>query len=213
MNIQRFTFNMFGVNTYLLWDDSSRQAAIIDPGMITEAERSLIDSFIDRNHLEVKYLLNTHLHLDHSFGINHVKNRYGVGLHAHEADRQLGSGLQAQVEMFGLDNEAAAVEIDCPVNEGETFALGNETIIALHTPGHTPGGISYHLPESGAVMSGDTLFAQSVGRTDLPGGDWAALIDSVKTKLLTLQPDTTIYPGHGPETTVGYESRRNPFVQ
>lgn len=199
---------MFGENCYVVYDPESRQAMIVDPGMLSESEQQKLSGFISTNNLTVKYLVNTHLHLDHTFGNAYIEKTYGVETRAHPADTQLGASLKRQAELFGI--------FDAPIDEigeietlqdGDTLTLGTNEITVMHTPGHTPGGISLYCPAEGWVITGDTLFAGGgIGRTDLPGGDHARLIDSIKSKLFTLPAETTVIPGHGPISTIGDET-------
>lgn len=208
MKIVKFQFNMFGENCYVVYDPASRQAMVVDPGMLTENERQAIDGFIAREQLTVKYLVNTHLHLDHAFGNAHISNKYGVKTRAHSADIPLGSNLRRQAEQFGIfDVQIGEIGEVEPLKEGDILTLGNDEIKVIHTPGHSPGGIALYAPTDGWVITGDSLFADGgIGRTDLPGGNHQQLIDSLKTKLFTLPGETKIIPGHGPVSTIADET-------
>lgn len=208
MKIVKFRFNMFGENCYVIYDPASRQAMVVDPGMINAAEQQALDSFIASNNLSVKYLVNTHLHLDHAFGNAHVAQTYGLTTRAHAADAPLGADLEMQARQFGIFNAPIAnVDSIEPLAEGDTLSLGNNEIRVIHTPGHTPGGIALYAPADGWVITGDSLFANGgIGRTDLPGGNHAQLIDSLKNKLFTLPGETTVLPGHGPSSTIADET-------
>lgn len=212
MKIKQFTFNMFGVNTYVLWDEKTLEAAIVDPGMVDEAEENVLDSFIERNHLKVTHLINTHLHLDHTFGDKHVMERYGVELEGHHSDEFLGDNLPAQARAFGIGREVAPIDIDKELKEGDKIMLGDEAIYVLHVPGHSPGSLVLYVPTSGFLLAGDVLFKNSIGRSDLAGGNGPELIDGIETKLLTLPPETIVYPGHGPATSIGSEATFNPYL-
>ncbi len=204
MKIVKFTFNMFGENCYLVYNSDSREAMIVDPGMLTETEQQAIDGCIADRNLLVKYIVNTHMHLDHCFGATYAAAKYGVDLLAHPADAPLGQNLARQAAQFGIfDDRIADVTATKPLNDGDTLTLGNETIKVIHTPGHSPGGLSLYAPDDGWVITGDTLFADgNIGRTDLPGGDYNTLINSITTRLFTLPADTTVLPGHGPASTI-----------
>lgn len=208
MKIVKFQFNMFGENCYVVYDPASRQAMVVDPGMLTGSEQQAIDDFIARENLTVKYLVNTHLHLDHSFGNAHIAEKYGVKTRAHAGDIPLGSNLRRQAEQFGIfDAQIGEIGEVEPLKEGDILTLGNDDIKIIHTPGHTPGGIALYSPAEGWVITGDSLFAGGgIGRTDLPGGNHRQLIDSLKTKLFTLPPETKILPSHGPVSTIGNET-------
>lgn len=213
MKVSRFVFNMFGVNTYIIWDSESREAAIIDPGMINDDERRAIDSFIATNDLRPTHLINTHSHLDHIFGNTYIKDKYGLGIEANKADEFLALTLSEQAARFGLPMPLTSQSIDTELKDGDVIRIGNERIEILSVPGHSPGSIALYCPESGFVITGDAIFPGSIGRTDLPQGDFPTLIDSIKRKLLTLPDSTVILSGHGGETTVGNEKRSNPYVK
>lgn len=208
MKIVKFRFNMFGENCYVVYDPETRQAMVVDPGMINAAEQKALDDFISSNGLSVKYLINTHLHLDHAFGNGHVARTYGVPTRAHAADIPLGADLKRQAELFGIfDAPISGIGPVEPLAEGDMLTLGDNGIRVIHTPGHTPGGIALHAPSDGWVITGDSLFADGgIGRTDLPGGNHAQLIDSLKHKLFTLPGSTTVLPGHGPASTIADET-------
>lgn len=203
---------MFGEITYIVWDDVTRQAAIVDAGMSTAAECAAIDSFIADNGLTVKYLLNTHVHLDHTFGVPHAEETYGVRLSASPLDSPLAERIEQQAVMFHLPLKPSNVTIDIPLHEDDVLHLGDNEIKVIEVPGHTPGGLAFYAPSAHFVLTGDSLFHSSIGRTDLPGGNHSALVRSVTDKLLTLPGDTVVYPGHGDATTIGHELRYNPFL-
>lgn len=212
MNIKRFEFNYFGENTYIIWDATSKEAAIIDPGMINPDEVDEVEAFLSAAALQLKYILLTHVHIDHTFGIDALKEKYDIKVLAHKGDAALGQTRNQQAKMFHLPIELGPVDIDSYLDDGSTLSLGNEQIKVLHTPGHSMGGVCYYVPESGFVVTGDTLFRGSIGRTDLPGGNQRQLILAIRSKLLTLPPDTKVFPGHGPSTTIADEAHSNPFL-
>lgn len=211
IKIATFTFNPFGENTYLIWDTTSKEAAVIDPGMSTTKEEKSLDSFITSEGLSVKATLLTHIHIDHTFGVEHMKERYGAPLLANREDEFLGQRRMEQARMFHLPMELSPITIDRFIDEGEVLPLGNEKIMALHSPGHSPGSLLYYIPSAGILITGDVLFQGSIGRTDLPGGNHAQLIASINKKIIELPPSTVVYPGHGPATTIGAELRSNPY--
>lgn len=211
MEIKRFEFNFFGENTYIIWDAASHEAAIVDPGMVNPEETNLIDDFIATHRLSVRYILLTHAHVDHTFGIDILKEKYHVPVLAHKADLPLGQMRGQQAEMFHLPMKLGPVEIDRFISASTTLNLGNERIEVIETPGHSPGGVCYYVPESSFILTGDTLFQGSIGRTDLPGGNHNTLLRSISTGLFNLPDNTVVYPGHGPATTIGKEKRTNPF--
>jgi glyoxylase-like metal-dependent hydrolase (beta-lactamase superfamily II) len=213
MKIAKFIFQLFGINTYVVWDETSLQAAVIDPGMSSSREEEAIATFIANNDLEVKYLINTHLHIDHAAGNRFILDHYHVPVLANQADETLGNRMAQQAQMFQLPFNVEDAKIDCYVNDGDIVKLGENTLKFIYTPGHSQGGISVYDAQGGFVITGDALFAGSIGRTDLPGGDYEQLVTSVKTKLLTLPPDTVVYPGHGDPTTIAAELKYNPFIR
>lgn len=212
MKVNRFTFNMFGVNTYILWDDISKDAIIVDPGMINDEERFVIDRFIKSNNLKINYMINTHMHIDHSFGVAHIGQKYGLKLMGNSFDQFLAGRLKQQAMMFGLPISVDDLIIENNLREGDRLKIGDEEIIVMQIPGHSPGSIVLYAPNSGFVISGDVLFKQSIGRTDLPGGNYNQLIDAICSKLLTLPDETIVYPGHGLETTIKDEKLHNPYI-
>lgn len=212
MKINAFAVNPFGEMVYLLWDPASRQGAIVDPGMSSDEEFNAVDDFIASNKIELKYLINTHLHLDHVFGNKHIEEKYGLKTSANENDNFLGRNVANQARQFHLRINAQNVEVDNPLHDGDILPLGNEELIVIETPGHSPGSISIYCPQSHFLLSGDTLFKGSVGRTDLEGGNHGTLSNSIRQKLFTLPDDTLVLPGHGPATTIGEERRNNPYV-
>ncbi len=212
MKIRQFAFNMFSVNTYVVWDETTHEAAIIDPGMIDDYENAQLDSFIKSENLNVIHLINTHLHLDHTFGDDYIKKQYNLTLKGHISDNILGMNRAAQARMFGIPVDLQPITIDTPLDENDTITLGNENIKILHIPGHSPGSIVLYFPQSGFVLSGDVLFRSSIGRTDLTQGNHEQLIDGITTKLLTLPPETIVYPGHGPMTSIKFEITNNPYL-
>lgn len=213
MKVSRFVFNMFGVNTYVVWDTESLEAAVIDPGMIDERECRAIDNFIESRGLKVTQLINTHSHLDHIFGNAYIKEKYGLEIKADKADEFLARTLPEQAARFGLRNSLRPGEIDVELHDGDTIFLGKERMEVLSVPGHSPGSIALYCPESNFVITGDTLFPGSIGRSDLPMGDYATLVDAIRRKLLTLPDSTVVLSGHGGETTIGAEKASNPFLR
>lgn len=212
MKIAKFEFNPFAENTYLLWDENTRDAVLIDPGCYTPAEQQQLARFIEKNELKIKHLLATHLHLDHAFGIPWAVRTYGTGLSANPADEFLLQGMEAQATAFGCTLPDQPVPIAHPLDEGDLIHVGNHTLRVLLVPGHSPGSLVFYSPEEKIAIGGDVLFLSSIGRTDLPGGNYKTLVKSIDEKLFTLPDDTRILPGHGPETTVGFERQHNPYL-
>ncbi|MBR5898333.1 MAG: MBL fold metallo-hydrolase [Muribaculaceae bacterium] len=212
MIVSRFTFNLFGVNTYILWDADSREAVIIDPGMTKETECKQIDDFVRENSLKLCHMINTHMHIDHSFGVSYISRKYGLPLEANKEDQFLAERIQQQAKMFGLPISVEDLNINTALVDGQIINVGSEELRVIHVPGHSPGGIAFYSPESGFLISGDSLFQRSIGRTDLPGGDYNQLINSLNVKLMTLPGETVVYPGHGPETMIKDEKDFNPYL-
>ena len=206
------TVNPFGENMYILWDEASLEAVVIDPGMMRQAERDMVTKFIGENNLNVLHVLLTHLHLDHACGARWLADQTGADVCGSTQDAQLGLEMAEQVAMFQLNVESEPLILDRDLTDGDTLQLGDETIQVLHVPGHSPGGLAFYLPQSNLLISGDTIFNGSVGRTDLMGGDMAQLINSIREKILPLPDETVIASGHGPTTTIADEKRCNPFL-
>lgn len=211
MEIKKFQFNPFPVNTYVVWDEVSKECAIIDPGCYWQEELDELKQFISLNGLTVKYILLTHLHLDHALAVPAVKATYGAPFVANKKDAFLLQNAKQQAVAYGLRLQDEPIDIDVDIHEGDIFKLGNEEIHTLAVPGHSPGSIVFVLPNDKKIIVGDVLFRQSIGRTDLPGGEHQTLLDGIRKKLFTLPNDTVVYSGHGPETTIGYEKDFNPF--
>lgn len=210
MTIKRFEFNMFPVNCYVLWDET-KEAVILDAGCFYPEEQEKLAEFIRTNQLKVKYVLNTHLHLDHIFGNAFVEREFGLRPIAHEADEFLIPKIAEYCHQFGFQVNEEPPSLGGHISDGDEITFGHTTLKALHVPGHSPGSIAYYNQEAGCVFSGDVLFRCSVGRSDLDGGSSRQLIDSIRTKLLTLPDETIVYPGHGEPTQIGYEKTYNPF--
>ncbi|MDE6692206.1 MAG: MBL fold metallo-hydrolase [Muribaculaceae bacterium] len=212
LKIVQFQFSQFGVNTYLVIDDATSQAAVIDPAMAFTQEERAFSDYVAKEKVDIRQIINTHLHLDHCFGMDYVKSKYNVPLKAHGEDAILGEILDQQYQMFGMEPRGRKVEIDVTLRDNDVIDIGESHLQVLATPGHTLGGICLYSAADKILFSGDTIFKGSVGRTDLPGGSHSSLISSIKRKILSLPHDVRIYPGHGPSTTVGDELRHNPFI-
>lgn len=212
MNATMMTVNPFGENMYILWDEASRDAVVVDPGMMREAEREMVTKFIEGQKLNVIHILLTHMHIDHITSARWLADKTGADVCACALDAQLGRELPDQVAQFHLKIESEPLVIDHILSDGDVLPLGEESIQVLHVPGHSPGGLAFYLPQSGLLISGDTIFNGSVGRTDLWGGDMAQLINSIHEKILPLPDETVIASGHGPTTTIADEKRCNPFL-
>lgn len=213
MKIAKFEFSLFGINTYVVYDPETLKCAIIDPGMINREEEQAMISFIEKNHLEVTHVINTHLHIDHAAGNKFATETFKAPVLAHKEDENLGSRMWMQAAAFGISDKIDDVSITSYLNDGEKIKIGNGTLEVIHVPGHSRGSVALYDKEGGFVIAGDALFAGSIGRTDLPGGNMNQLLDSIKTRLLTLPDSTVVYSGHGPATTIGAEKSDNPFLR
>ncbi len=210
MHIQSFCFNPIQVNSYLLWDDDLN-ALIIDPGCYTEKEKITLREFIQNNKLVLRTILNTHLHFDHILGNNFVEKTYAVGSQAHKDDLFLLNQLPLHARLFGVTAQEICEQPTTLVEDGATVDCGNISLKAIHAPGHSPGSLAFYSEADKCLFPGDVLFKGSVGRSDLQGGNSNILVSSLQ-KLMKLPYDTVVYPGHGPQTTLGYEKLHNPFL-
>lgn len=201
----RLVVGQLQVNCYILADEKTKEAVVIDPGDDAEA----ILGIIKDKGLAVKYIVNTHAHFDHVGANGRLKEATGAAILIHKADSPLLHTTVKQAGMFGMTT-AASPAADRQVEDGDVISAGEVSLKVLYTPGHSSGGIS--LLEQGMVFTGDALFAGSIGRTDLPGGDLMTLISSIKAKLMTLPDETRVFPGHGPASTIGEERKENPFL-
>lgn len=195
----------------MAWSQNG-QCAIIDAGCSDERERDALDSFIASKGLQPVVAVNTHGHFDHSLGVEYVKQRYGIPFALHSSDKRVLETMSETCGAFGIDILGQTPSIDIDLSSIDTIAIGDEKLQVIHTPGHTPGHIALYNADSQILFSGDTLFYESIGRTDLPGGDYQAIMESILHKLLPLGHDTRILPGHGGESTIGHESVCNPFI-
>lgn len=206
-----FYFNPIRVCTYLLWDEE-KNAVLIDCGCSNERERRRLHDFLQKEQLELRAHLLTHAHIDHAYGARFVFEEYGILPHLHPNDEPLFSRLREQAAMFGLPLEDEPLDCFSPIQNDETLSFGDIRLGVIPSPGHTPGGVCYYSGNTNTLFSGDTLFQGGIGRTDLPGGDYANLISSLHN-LCSLPPETMVFPGHGFPSTIGDEMRSNPYLQ
>lgn len=212
LNIRRFVTNPIGENCYVVWDDTL-EAAIIDCGAWGEVREQKIANFIKENGLHPRLALQTHMHFDHVFGLHFLQRQYGLHPLSHALEQPVYDFVPIMArEWFGMEVEEPLVPVGEYLTDGQEIQFGNTHLQVLYTPGHTPGGLCFYFPEAKALFSGDTLFQGSIGRSDLPGGDAEQLIQSIRTKILSLPDDVTVYPGHGPSTTIGDERQMNPYL-
>ena len=214
IKVKQFCFNPFAESAFVISDTESGQAIAVDPGMLDVREQQALDYYISVNQLSLTQVVNTHLHLDHCFGDNYVRSKYGVKVAAHPDDAFLGKTLTEQAARFGIPASMVSdVEIDVPLKDGDTISVGQYNLHVLHVPGHSPGSIALYSPEGNFLISGDALFKHSIGRTDLPGGSLDTLLASINNKLLTLPDQTQVLPGHYEFTTIGEEKKFNPYIK
>ncbi|MFN5170264.1 MAG: MBL fold metallo-hydrolase [Cyclobacteriaceae bacterium] len=209
MNVHVLTFNPFAENTYVIWDDT-REAAVVDPGCYTQAERDELIGFISEKKLKVRLLLNTHAHIDHVLGNAFVKKQFGVSLWLHRLEEPVLKSAEVFAGAYGIPSFETSVA-EKELREDEPVEFGQTRLQVLFVPGHSPGHVAFYEPAKGILLAGDVLFNRSIGRTDLPGGDYDTLMDSIRRKLYPLPDHTVVYPGHGPSTTIGEEKLYNPF--
>ena len=206
MKIIQLEVGSLGTNCYIAYCENTKKAVIIDPG----GDAAKILAAVSREGLLVEAIINTHGHADHVLANVKVQEVTGAPIWIHSADADmLGSGSRNLSAFLG--GATSCGKADRLLTDGEVLPIGDFSLTVLHTPGHTPGGISLLFDKT--VFVGDTLFAESIGRTDFPGGSYSQLINSIKTKLMTLDDEVKAYPGHGPATTIGWERRQNPFIQ
>lgn len=210
LTIKKFTFNPLAENSYVIFDEE-KNCAIIDPGCSDAGERTVLENFINENKLTPVLFLNTHCHFDHVFGNNFVFEKWKLPLHFHQDDKHFLAKASEYAGIWGFTCENFSGDFVF-IDEKKELKIGNETLKIFHTPGHSQGSVSFYNTENNFVISGDVLFNNSIGRTDLPGGDFDTLMHSIKTKLFTLPDETIVYCGHGENTTIGYEKETNPFI-
>jgi hydroxyacylglutathione hydrolase len=208
--IKVLTFNPVEENTYVLYDDRN-ECIIIDPGCYYDQEKEELKSFIATRQLRPKMLLNTHCHLDHVFGNKFIAEEYKLPLRLHKNEEQVLQMAPASGLMFNLpfDNYEGPLIF---LKEGEVVSLLNDKLKIIEAPGHSPGSICFYCEEQKFLIGGDVLFQNSIGRTDLPGGSFEDLVRNIRDKLFKLPEQVTVYPGHGPETTIEAEMKYNPFL-
>lgn len=211
IHIQKFTFNPFGENTYVVYNDE-KLAYIVDPGNIQDFETAEIESFISKNELKIASILLTHAHIDHVLGLQWARDTYKVPVLLHEVEQEILDRNPFTAKQYGFFMKPFEGDKKY-IQEGEKLHLGNDEFEILYVPGHSPGHIAFHNKDQKIVLSGDVLFEGSIGRTDLYKGDYEQLIDSIKTKLFTMDPETKVYSGHGNPTTIGFEKDYNPFFK
>ncbi len=212
LNVKRIPVNMLEENCYIVSDDTGK-AVIIDCGALYENDRNAIQTYLRENGLTVEHHLCTHMHYDHCFGAAFLADSLHVAPEYNADDEMIYNGMGSDI--FGplvltmTQNRPAAARY---LNDGDTVAFGRHRFVVLQTPGHSPGGLCFYCEAERTVFVGDTIFRCSIGRSDLPGGNEQALLNSIRNKLFVLPDETVVYPGHGPQTQIGFEKQNNPYV-
>lgn len=210
LQIKVLTFNAVQENTYVLFNEF-KECIITDPGCYSDDEKEALKNFIEKNGLKPKMLINTHCHLDHVFGNKYVAEAYQLTLHIHKDEEEMLQMAPASGLMFNLPFDNYTGELIF-LKEGDTISLRDDILKVIEAPGHSPGSICFYCEKQKFIIGGDVLFYQSIGRTDLPGGNHESLIKNIKEKLFTLPDDVKVYSGHGPATTIGDEKKHNPYL-
>ena len=211
LSIKSFTVNPVQENTYILYNEK-KECCIIDPGCYFDEERKVLKDYVEKSGLKPVLLLNTHCHLDHVFGNKFVHETWNLTLHIHEKEKPVleRAPIAGKTWQLPFDNYEGELVL---IKEGETIKVGDEELEIRFTPGHSPGSVIFYHEAGGFVIGGDVLFNGSIGRTDLPGGDYDTLINSIQTQLFTLPDETKVYSGHGSLTTIGFEKMNNPYIK
>lgn len=210
VTLKTFIFNSFQENTYLLFDET-RQCVIIDPGCYDEYEYNTLFNFIESEHLTPVQLINTHGHIDHILGIGKIAAKYKLTPSIHREEHYMLDEVEYQGKIFGLTLDSLPKNWNY-ISDNDTIKFGNSSLKALFVPGHSKGSIALYCASDNFVITGDVLFCGSIGRTDLPGGNYNTIIESIEKQLMILPDNIVVFPGHGPSTTIGEERVNNPFL-
>ena len=211
MKIARLIFNPLQENTYVVWDDTL-EAVVIDAGNMSEKENATLEQFLSERGLKPVYALNTHGHFDHLMGVEFLRSRYGAKFAVSSKDKFLVESAKQNAAMFGIGGGDIVEVIDVDLEGMQSIKFGQTELQIITTPGHTPGHVVFYEPQAKVLFTGDTLFRESIGRTDLPGGDYSWIMNSILEKIIPLGDDVKLYPGHGETSDIGHESMYNPFV-
>jgi len=211
IQIKKFVFNTFMVNSYLLYDETG-EAVLVDAACYGDDEEQELGDFLASNNLKLIRNLNTHCHIDHVLGNGHISRQYGIGPEYHAASVPFFHTAREIGHSFGF-TLGEIPEPERHLADHETVHCGRSSLKVMYTPGHAEGSVCFYNEPQGFVITGDVLFKDTIGRTDLPSGDFDQLMESIRTRLFKLPPSTVVYPGHGPETTIGYEMANNPFIR
>ncbi len=210
MNIAVLVFNPVQENTYILWDQTG-ECVIVDAGNSSDRENNALENFIAEKGLNPVAAINTHGHFDHALGVQFVKERYEIPFAVSSKDQFLLDSAQTSGSVFGISvGQMPTMDVD--LDKHEEFTFGETSLKVIKIPGHTPGHVAFFEPKTRALITGDTLFKESIGRTDLPGGDYSWIMQSILDEIVPLGDDVTIYPGHGPSSSIGHETKYNPFI-
>ena len=212
MKIKCFVTNPIQENTYLLIDEASKKCVVVDAGILYDYEEKEFSTYLEANGLQLVAALNTHLHLDHCFGNDFLYKKYGIKAKADKKEESNLNMLKSYAQVFGIPYNGDIQELDSYLNDGDEITFGETTLRVISVPGHSAGGLGFYNEKDGILIIGDSLFKGSIGRTDLPGGDYATLISSLTKRIMTLPENTIVYPGHGPSTTIAEEKIYNPYL-
>ncbi len=211
MKVAVLVFNPVAENTYIIWD-STKECVIVDAGNSTPGEHQALENFISQNELKPVMAVNTHGHFDHTLGVEFLKRRYNIPFAMSSDDQYLLDTTKSGSVVFGMTIEEMPTTIDIDLKGREQITFGETTLRVLPTPGHTPGHVALFEADQKVLFTGDTIFKESIGRTDLPGGDYRALMTSILKTIVPLGDDVRVYPGHSEDTTIGHETLYNPFI-
>ena len=211
MKIEKFTFNAFSENTFIV-SDNTKECIIIDPGCYNQHEKNELAKYVTDNNLKPVMLINTHCHIDHIFGNKFAAEKWGLELQINKLELGILENSTDVAKLYGFENYEKSPNAKIFLNEHDEIKFGESKLDILFTPGHSPGHIAFHSAKDKVLISGDVLFNNSIGRTDLPGGNYDTLIKSIKEKILLLEDETIVFCGHGPSTTIGSEKLNNPFL-
>lgn len=210
LGLHKFTFNPFQENTWIIYSEQ-KNCIIIDPGCYSAEEKNTLKNFIDSHQLNPVKLINTHCHIDHVLGNRFVFDTWGLQPEIHSLELPLLKAVEQYGSMWGIHSDPQPEPL-LSLSDGAVIELDGEILHQIFTPGHAPGEISLYHKGQQFLIAGDVLFYQSIGRTDLPGGDHATLLDTIRNRLFVLPDEVQVHPGHGPSTTIGHEKKNNPFV-
>lgn len=211
ITVKSFTFNALQENTYVLYDET-KECVIIDPGCYDKQEQNELAAFIENHSLKPVHLLNTHCHVDHVLGNYFVADKYNLTVETSSVEEAHLQSVKAYAPIYGF-TQYSPVETVMHIEAGQKIVFGQSALEILSVPGHSPGHLAFWDKKLGICLAGDVLFQGSIGRSDLPGGNYQTLEKSIREVMYTLPNETIVYPGHGPETTIGYEKKNNPFVR